>query len=320
MANSWDRPAGAALCTPPRYKKEDLSPTMDAENLSAELKRIHDIMPDLVVKNVAVNDEGLANRVLLVNHELIFRFARGEHDVQTLAAETLILDLVRPRLPVAVPRPIYAARDLIAYRFLPGESLHRQTVQALDEAGQQAMADQLAAFLRALHLTPVDGRVPPSPAPVRYDDWVRIRQRVEERVYPLLMAHQRTWAQDLFDSLLRDPANMAYTPRLIHGDLGPYHILFDRRQMRISAVIDFGVAGRGDPANDLAVLLYNYGEQFMRRLRRGYPEMEQAMARARFYAQAIELQWVLAGIESGDTFWFLTHLGGARDVRIGEQP
>jgi hypothetical protein len=43
--------------------------------------------------------------------------------------------------------------------------------------------------------------------------------------------------------------------------------------------------------------------------------MEKYLARARFYAQSIELHWVLLGIETGEHFWFAAHLGGARDVR-----
>jgi hypothetical protein len=32
------------------------------------------------------------------------------------------------------------------------------------------------------------------------------------------------------------------------------------------------------------------------------------------YAQSIELQWVLLGLETGESFWFTAHIGGARDV------
>jgi hypothetical protein len=45
-----------------------------------------------------------------------------------------------------------------------------------------------------------------------------------------------------------------------------------------------------------------------------YPGLDALMPRARFRAQEIELQWVLLGIETGDTFWFTAHIGGARDI------
>ena len=49
-------------------------------------------------------------------------------------------------------------------------------------------------------------------------------------------------------------------------------------------------------------------------MKTSYPNLEVFLPRARFYAQSIELQWVLLGIETGETFWFTAHLGGARDV------
>jgi hypothetical protein len=45
-----------------------------------------------------------------------------------------------------------------------------------------------------------------------------------------------------------------------------------------------------------------------------YQGLAEVLPRARFYAIAIELQWVLLGLETGETFWFTGHLGGARDV------
>lgn len=36
---------------------------------------------------------------------------------------------------------------------------------------------------------------------------------------------------------------------------------------------------------------------------------------ARFCAQAIELERALNGLETGETFWYTAHLGGARDRR-----
>ena len=55
-------------------------------------------------------------------------------------------------------------------------------------------------------------------------------------------------------------------------------------------------------------------ESFVRRMRQTYPQMDKYLPRARFYAQLLELEWVLRGLESGDTFWFTGHLGNARDI------
>jgi hypothetical protein len=52
------------------------------------------------------------------------------------------------------------------------------------------------------------------------------------------------------------------------------------------------------------------------KIEQAYPELGSYLPRARFYAQAIELEWVLLGLETGESFWFTAHLGGPRDIHI----
>ena len=49
---------------------------------------------------------------------------------------------------------------------------------------------------------------------------------------------------------------------------------------------------------------------------KAYPEARAWLKRARFYSQALEFEWLLPGIESGDLQWFVAHLGGARLVDL----
>ena len=65
---------------------------------------------------------------------------------------------------------------------------------------------------------------------------------------------------------------------------------------------------------DLALLLECFGEGFVRRVISTYPAAQMHMRRARFYAQAIELEWVRLGLETKEIFWFTAHIGGARDL------
>jgi aminoglycoside 2''-phosphotransferase len=79
-------------------------------------------------------------------------------------------------------------------------------------------------------------------------------------------------------------------------------------------MLDFGMAGMGDPASDIGNLISVYGETFVAKMGQGYPGLERILPRARFYTQMLEIEWVLRGLESGETFWFTAHLGGARDI------
>jgi aminoglycoside 2''-phosphotransferase len=95
----------------------------------------------------------------------------------------------------------------------------------------------------------------------------------------------------------------------------PYHVLFDKRKKRINGIIDFGCAGLGDPALDFGVIINSYSESFLNRFYRVYPETEVYLKRARFYARAMELRWVLQGIERNDLMWFAVHIASAKDMK-----
>ena len=146
--------------------------------------------------------------------------------------------------------------------------------------------------------------------------WVKLFEQVKAEMFPLMMPHAREWVVKHFTPLMADEHWMDYVPRLINGDTTPYHILFDRQAQKITGIIDFGTAGVGDRAADFACIIYFYGESFLRRMAKFYPEIEEGVDRARFWAGTLELQWALSGVRARQAkwAWFTAHLGGARDV------
>jgi aminoglycoside 2''-phosphotransferase len=129
------------------------------------------------------------------------------------------------------------------------------------------------------------------------------------------MSSAKEWVEHLFAPLVEDNRFMQYTPVLIHGDLGSYHILCERTPYRVNGIIDFGTAGRGDPEADFACLINAYGETFLRRMAKYYPMIKERIEQARFWAGTLELQWLLGGVRSTDLSWFMVHIGRARDVQ-----
>ena len=82
---------------------------------------------------------------------------------------------------------------------------------------------------------------------------------------------------------------------LLHGDLSPDHVLFDRSHQRQSGVIDFSDLTIGDPAWDLLYLYADYGVDFVRRLLRAgaLPASPSVLERVfRFYVLDIA-EWVI---------------------------
>ena len=272
--------------------------------------------PDLKWQNARVNSDGLMNDVIVVDDAVVFRFPKSQQGRQMLAKEGRLLPELKAQLPVDVPDPFHIAEDMMAYRMLPGRMVANTQFQVLSSGQRQRAADQVALFLSALHAIQPAPETPPASSPNTLEAWSQIRALIEEYVQPLLMSYQRAWVDRLFRSHLDDPEFFGFAPTMVHGDLAFSHLLFDSTDVTLTGVIDWGAAGAGDPAIDLAALIIAWGESFVRLFEPHYPHLPDRLHRARFYAQAIELMWTATGRMKGDDRWFAAHLGGARDIAL----
>jgi aminoglycoside 2''-phosphotransferase len=105
--------------------------------------------------------------------------------------------------------------------------------------------------------------------------------------------------------------SFGHVPTLIHGDLAPYHVLHDADTGRVTGVLDFGVAGVGDPAVDLGCLLAVWGERFTGGLARHWPQAAELLARARVLAALMPVEWAVIALETGDPAMAVAHIGHA---------
>lgn len=284
---------------------------------AAYLEQIRVYYPDLVISSVYADSDGLINDVYIVNNELVLRFPKNGEARETLALEISVLDLAHRYLDMPVPSFEQQAPDFVAYRMIPGDPLYRHDLLRLSEAVQDELAEQLATFLRQLHAIPVQQLEKYGlPRATTEDTLIRIKQfyeDVERELFPYLMTMAKDWVRQLFAPILNGQMDMEYVPALIHNDLAPYHILYDKTRHRISGILDFGTARVNDPAKDLTAMLLAYGEGFLQRMARYYPTINEALDRARFYAGLLELEWALIGIRTRDVSWSLCHIGWARD-------
>jgi aminoglycoside 2''-phosphotransferase len=289
-----------------------------ADLLAGYLARIAADLPALQVVSARVNSDGMMNDVVVVNDNLVFRFAKNDHAKSLLAYETQLLQLIERFVTVPVPR-IESYNDIyMQYRFVPGIPLYRHMLLRADAVTQARLAQQLAIFLQQLHAIPLgDTPAPPWQTGLpesRRSFYEQQLAALEQQVYPLLWADQKAWIRDLFAPVRDGSVDLdAFTPVLIHRDLAAYHILYAPETSNLTGVIDYGTAGAGDPAVDWACLISTYGEQFVRRMHQVYPISQATIDRARFLAGALELEWALNGVQSQDLSLLLVHLGRARD-------
>ncbi len=285
------------------------------------LEHIQRLFPDLKVEKASLNDEGQFNDGLIVNDEIIFRFPKIRQALEILHVEFEILRSIQGCTDLPIPNPIISHMEadvlgeaFIGYLLIPGKPFWRETFLAIqDEALRQEIVAQIAIFLKQLHAIPVADVIPaPLPRRETREEWTDLFLRFRTKLFPHLSETDQVRVKNNFARFLADPDNFAYQPVLRHGDFGTVNLLYDPAKKMLSGVIDFGNAGLGDPALDIAYLIapFGYGEKIIERLAGHYPLDDDLLARARFYVSTFALQEALYGIEHDNPRAFNLGLAG----------
>ena len=203
-----------------------------------------------------IRSAGTVNAIYRLGEELAGRLPRVREETGHLDKELHWLPRLAPHLPLAVPIPLAKGRPgegyplhWFVYSWLPGENA--MMVEPIADLNQAAL--QLAQFLAALQrLDPTGG---PPPGAHNYGRGVPLAGRdaytraAIADLDRLGMIDARA-ATAAWEEALRAPA-WEGPPVWIHCDILPTNLLV--QQGRLSAVIDFGGLGVGDPACDLKV-------------------------------------------------------------------
>ena len=216
--------------------------------------------PDLedAVRPLTVLGGGYMSLAVETAGGIVVRLPKRADAAALAAAGERLLPVLGPTLPVNVPEPMWHGAlsaacpwGFSAYRKVAGVSFD---VAALDAAATQRLAGELGAFFAALHAFPLDEARELGVA----DDWRGHYVELGEAVLPelgrLLEPGELRAVDAWWQAFLDDGRNWRYAPALVHGDVGPAHLLLDD-DGGLVGVIDFDEACIGDPAVDFGGLV-----------------------------------------------------------------
>lgn len=233
----------------PKMHADELD--IDADLVRRLLREQFPQWADLEIMRVP--DAGTDNALYRLGADMVARLPRREHNMAGLEKELVWLPRLAPFLPLAVPLPLASAEPgqgfplgWAIYRWLRGETVTAERLGDLARA-----AADLADFLLALR------QIDPSagPPPGRHNSFrgapLALRDRPMRSGLAALSgeidvpAVTAIWEEALAAPEWLDP------PVWIHGDIDARNLLV--RDGRLSAVLDFGSIGVGDPATDVMV-------------------------------------------------------------------
>ena len=259
-------------------KKADITPGLVSRLVTAQFPQ----WAGLPVRPVDV--DGWDNATFRLGELMSVRLPSSQAYVEQVEKEHRWLPILAPQLPLPVPEPLAVGepgcgfpRPWSVYRWIEGRTAAAATV-----ANPAEFAADLAGFLAALYkVDPSGGPLPGTHnffrggSPAHYDAETRAALAALRGQIDTSLAEQ-VWEEAL-------AARWDGRPVWFHGDAQPGNLLLDPSG-RLSAVIDFGTSGIGDPACDTTIAWTFLSGESQRVFKQRLPVDEATWTRGRGWA------------------------------------
>ncbi|PCN47822.1 acetyltransferase [Curtobacterium sp. 'Ferrero'] len=257
-------------------------PRIDAGLVRRLVREQFPAWAQLPVREVA--HQGWDNRTFRLGDDLSVRLPSAAGYVPAVEKEQRALPVLAAALDVPVPEPVALGAPGAGYpfpwsvrRWLPG-----RVVAALPDVDRSALAADVAAVLRQLRAVPTDGG--PAAGAHSFHRGEHPSHYASE-VVAALDTLRTAVDRDACEAVWRaaEASRWEGPPVWFHGDVAPGNLLVDDRG-RLSALIDFGTCGVGDPACDLVFAWTSLDVPARRVLRDAVGSDDGTWARARAWA------------------------------------
>ncbi len=267
---------------------------------SSEVKYIELIKskyPQLDLSKIEFNKtDGSYSFIAIVNNDVVFKFAKYDWSAAFLRNEADVIRFIRGFITLPLPDVELVDQNMSRHSFIKGAPLYRNTLLKLDYHTQESIARQIATFMNQLHTIPVkkarNAGIGDSAWNWTRREWLAELENMQRKISPYCTGYVKEYLRQIIQPAVENEDFFKFKPVLIHGDLTPNHILFDKTTRRISGIIGFANAGFGDPAFDIGMLLDHLGENFIKRVHKYYPISHACLDRARFYAYISSFMWL----------------------------
>lgn len=233
---------------------------------------------DLAVRPVAPG--GWDNRTFHLGDDMTVRLPSAATYSLQVEKEHRWLPRLAPLLPLPIPVPLAMGAPAETYpwhwsiyRWIEGETARRERIASLSQ-----LAANLAEFLVALQrIDPTGGPAPGQHNFFRGGPLSVYDSETRQAIAALDGRIDTAAASAVWEAALA--ATWHGAPVWFHGDVSWGNLLV--RQGRLSAVIDFGTSGVGDPSCDLAIAWTLFEGKSRDTFRAGFPADEAMWARGR---------------------------------------
>ncbi len=199
-----------------------------------------------------VADGGWDNRTFHLGEQMTVRLPSAAYYAQQVEKEQRWLPRLAPQLPLPIPVPLAMGQPGAGYpwhwsiyRWLDGEIAATERIADLPQ-----FALDLAQFLVALYQIDPTGGPPPGPHNFYRGGSLTVYDgETRQAIAALEGVIDTDAATAVWEAALA--ATWRGSPVWLHGDVAAGNLLV--QDGRLSAVIDFGTSGVGDPACDLAI-------------------------------------------------------------------
>lgn len=255
-------------------------------------------------------NSGCATDSVLINDDLIALFSKGEK-IRSAEKTLLVANAIRNRITLPIPEAVAEGEKVIIFKRFPGQSFDKEILLVQEESVKNKMADELGLFLKELQAVPLSTisnlKLPDRSSDYSVDELEKKYDGIIKVVAPhIKMGVALMNARNHCESWFNSADHKNYEPVLLHGELVPIHIFFNKE--KLTGVVDFGEASIGDPALDLLFLIWGYGQDFVNKMVSKQPILKANLNRARFLFGFMMLDWIRRGIELNEPKWFAQFL------------